>query len=98
MARQPLDIVECLYINKLVGTQSCQCVECVIPGIREVGCDCGRDLVALKEVHNLMAFSFQIWICVPDRGEAMEVFWIVLAKEIDDKMDAVLGLGLLDFL
>jgi len=52
----------------------------------------------LEEIHHLVPFSLQVWVHLPDRSETMQVFGIVLAKEIHHEMDAVLGFLLLNFL
>lgn len=96
--RKPLDVVEGLDIYKAVRRERCQRVKRVIPSVCEVGSHCRRYLVRLEEVDDLVTFSFQVRIHLPDRSKTMQVLRIVLAEEIHDKVDAILGLLILDLL
>lgn len=95
---EPFHVIEGLHIDKLVRAQSRKRVQSIIPCVREVSRDRSGDLVALEKVHDLVPFPLEVRVHVPNRRETMEVFWIVLAKEVDDEVNTVRGLAFLDLL
>lgn len=96
--RKPLHVVERLHINQAIWRQRSQRVQGVEPSVGEVCCHCCRNLVRLEEVHDLVALPLQVRVHLPNRGEAMQVLWVMLAKEIHYEVDGVLGLLLLNLL
>jgi hypothetical protein len=75
---KPLHVVESLDVDEIVWRQSCECVESVVPSVREMRSDGSGDLVALEEIHHLVTFPLEVRIHLPNRSEAMKMLWVML--------------------
>lgn len=95
---EPLDIVERLNVNKPVWGYCGQSIQSIVPGIRKMRSNGRRDLMGFEEVHNLVPFPLKVWVHLPNRGETVQMFRVVFAEEVNNKMDAILWLFFLDFL